>query len=58
MAGALVLLDGDDLDLPFAPQHRDTDIVGVALEPHIHACVTDSKVGQANPVERFRQATA
>ena len=52
------LLDGHNLDLPFASQHSHTHVVRMALEADVDACVADGEVGQADPVERFRKPPA
>ena len=46
-----VLLYGENLDVAFAPQHLNSDVLGVAREQEVHIPVADRQVREANPLD-------
>ena len=47
----VVLLYGENLDVSFAPQHLNSDVLGVAREQEVHIPVADRQVREANPLD-------
>jgi hypothetical protein len=54
----LSLFHRNDLNLPLSANHRNSQIVRVAIELQVDVRVADAEIGQSDPIDRFRELTA